>query len=434
MQVPPWVQMVGLPVVIVFAFLLARAASHALVVFLIAALISLLLAPVVRALVASGIPRLVSVLLVFGVFATLVTVLAIAAVNVVADQAASVRDNAQSLGDAAVSRIDDLQRFADHRGWNVDLRDQGVRFVDQLETRSTELSRSALDFGRQFVTIIAEAAFNLVLVIVITIYMLLDAPRISRFISSMLPASSGIDQLHGRLQRSLLRYTIGQTLASLVMGLSTTVALLIISSTGLWDAADDYAVLFGVIVAVTEFAPSIGPVIGAVPPILTAAFDGGIGPAITVTVLFLLLHQIEGHIVIPKLMGAAIAVHPLLVIFGILAGAQMFGIGGVLLALPMLAVGREIVLFARERVAFGSWAVPEPVVATGGLRSDGAVSEWAAGAIEDTGSMPRVPGRRRAALGGRLRSLLAARRRTRGGAGRGPNTGDSGHPPEGGHP
>ena len=80
-----------------------------------------------------------------------------------------------------------------------------------------------------------------------------------------------------------------------------------------------------------------------------------------------------------------------------------------LLALPMLAVGREIVLFIRERVAFGSWAVPTPV-ATAGARSDGAVSEWAAGAIEDTGATPHVAGRRRAAFNGRLRTLLDPRR------------------------
>ncbi|MCW2949453.1 MAG: hypothetical protein JWN41_466, partial [Thermoleophilia bacterium] len=61
MQVPPWVQMVGLPMVAVFTYLFARAASHALIVFLIAALISLLLAPLVRALVAAGIPRLAAV-------------------------------------------------------------------------------------------------------------------------------------------------------------------------------------------------------------------------------------------------------------------------------------------------------------------------------------------------------------------------------------
>lgn len=357
-------QLVGLPLVVFFTWHFVQAASHAVVVFLVATLISLLLAPVVRTLVAAGIPRLISVLLVFGAFAGIVTVLTLAAVDVAAGQAVNARSTAAGVADAAVEQIDDLQRFLDRRGLRVDLRDQGVRFVEQLEERSTELSGEALDFGREFVTILAHTAFNLVLVIVITIYMLLDGPRISRFIASLLPASSGIEQLFSRLERSLLRYTIGQTLASLVMGASAALALWLFGIVGIWEAGARYAVLFGVIVAVTEFAPSIGPAIGSIPPIVAAMFDG-FGPAIAVALLFLLLHQVEGHIVIPKLMGAAIAVHPLLVIFGILAGAQIMGIGGILLALPLLAVGREIVMFLREHIAFESWPAGLPPATLG---------------------------------------------------------------------
>jgi predicted PurR-regulated permease PerM len=90
-------------------------------------------------------------------------------------------------------------------------------------------------------------------------------------------------------------------------------------------------------------------------------------PVLSVLVFFLLLHQIEGHIVIPKLMGAAIAVNPLLVIFGIIAGAQIMGIGGVLLALPLLAVGREVVAWARENVSLAPWTA-DADVPTGSAR------------------------------------------------------------------
>ncbi|MCW2955214.1 MAG: family transporter, partial [Thermoleophilia bacterium] len=254
----------------------------------------------------------------------------------------------------------------------------------------------------------AEAGFNLVLVMVITVYMLLDAPRISRRFASLLPASSGVDQLFVRMERSLLRYTIGQTLASVVMGVSAAVGLWVMGATGIWEMGGRYAVLFGAIVAVTEFAPSIGPAIGSIPPIATALFDGP-GPTIAVIIFFLLLHQIEGHIVVPKLMGAAIAVHPLLVIFGILAGAQLMGIGGILLALPLLAVGREVVVFIRERVALGSWSDPAPVsvfagAATAPLPAGPSVAESEALA-EQSGEA------RRGALTARIRGWVGRRAR-----------------------
>lgn len=414
LQVPPWMQLVGLPLLVLFGYLFVQAASHAVVVFLIAALISLLLAPVVRALVAFGMPRLVSVLFVFGSFATIVTVFTIVAINVVAAQAGEIRRSVNESGEVAVERIDDLQAFLDRRDVRIDLRDQGVRVVEQLEERSTELSGDALAYGREFVTVVAEAAFNLVLIIVITVYMLLDAPRISRLISSTLPSDSGAEALFGRLERSLLRYTVGQGLASLVMGASATIGLLIMGKTGIWDSADEYAVLFGLIVALTEFAPSIGPVIGSIPPIVVALFDG-IGPAIAVTLFFLLLHQIEGHIVIPKLMGAAIAVHPLLVIFGILAGAQIMGIGGILLALPLLAVGRVIIEFVRERIAFGAWpeSGPVPAMAGASIYVSGHVGAPADG--EDAPSDARPTRARGRSVADRVQALLDRRPRRRDG-------------------
>lgn len=404
LQVPPWVQLVLLPVGLLFAYLFVQAASHAVVVFLVAGLISLLLAPLVRSLAHRGVPRLLSVLLVFGAFVGVVTVLTFAAADLLAGQADKVRTSGERVAGTAVERIDDAQRFADARGWEVDVRDQGTAFVEQLEERSTELSGEALELGTELVALLAEAAFNVVLIIVISVYMLLDAPRISRLIASLLPGDSGMD-LFARMERSLLRYTVGQSLASLVMGASAALGLWLLGVTGIWEAGARYAVLFGIIVAVTEFAPSIGPALGSIPPIATALFDG-VGPALAVAIFFLLLHQVEGHIVIPKLMGAAIAVHPLLVIFGILAGAQIMGIGGILLALPLLAVGRVVVAYLRERIIFASWPAAMPV---------GAFSDAPAGAVGGSGAATSTsatpdeavpPGAERGGLAARARRLL----------------------------
>lgn len=412
LQVPPWVQLALLPIGLLFGYLFVQAASHAVVVFLVSGLISLLLAPLVRYLATRGVPRLLSVLLVFGSFVGLVSILTFAAVDLLAGQADKVRTSGARAAGAAVDRIDDVQRFADARGWDVDVRDQGTGFVEQLEERSTELSGEALELGTELVAVLAETAFNLVLVIVIAVYMLLDAPRISRLIASLLPPDSGAEHLFARMERSLLRYTVGQTLASLVMGASAAFGLWLFGVTGIWEAGARYAVLFGIIVAVTEFAPSIGPAVGSIPPIATALFDG-IGPAIAVAIFFLLLHQIEGHIVIPKLMGAAIAVHPLLVIFGILAGAQILGIGGILLALPLLAVGRVVVAYFRERLTFASWPTAMPVgayadaaagSAGGGV---GGPSSSVAGAVREP-----IDGRR-TGMGAKARELVKRRRRRR---------------------
>jgi hypothetical protein len=74
-----------------------------------------------------------------------------------------------------------------------------------------------------------------------------------------------------------------------------------------------------------------------------------------VVILFLFIHQIEGHVVVPNVMGSALRLHPLLIIFGLLAGGEIYGFPGVLVALPFLAACRAAWEFFAERVALEPW-------------------------------------------------------------------------------
>ena len=200
-----------------------------------------------------------------------------------------------------------------------------------------------------------ESLFNIVLVIVISIYMLLDADRLSRFLRRLFPGGSREEDLIERCERALVSYVRGQTTVSLVIGASAGLLMWILGVLGIFENGDDYALAFGAFAAVTEVIPYVGPWLGAIPPLLVALVQSP-GAAIAVALAFLIIHQIEGHIVIPKLMGGAVGVHPLVVIFSLLAAAQLYGVAGVLVALPLVAVGREVALFLRERLTLESWA------------------------------------------------------------------------------
>jgi predicted PurR-regulated permease PerM len=100
--------------------------------------------------------------------------------------------------------------------------------------------------------------------------------------------------------------------------------------------------------------PYVGPWLGAIPPFIVALSESP-SAALAVAIAFLIIHQIEGHIVIPKLMGGAVGVHPLLVIFALLAGEQLYGLAGVFITLPLVAVGRELFAFLRERIGMQQW-------------------------------------------------------------------------------
>jgi predicted PurR-regulated permease PerM len=128
----------------------------------------------------------------------------------------------------------------------------------------------------------------------------------------------------------------------------------ILGETGLVEGAAEYALLFGLWTAFIEVIPYIGPWLSAVPPVLYALFVDPVG-VIWVVALFLFIYQVEGHVVVPNVMANALRLHPLLVIFGLLAGGELYGIAGVLVALPTMAGLRAIWGFFRPRVALESW-------------------------------------------------------------------------------
>ena len=135
-----------------------------------------------------------------------------------------------------------------------------------------------------------------------------------------------------------MSYVKGQSLVSLIIGTSAGVGLWVFGALGWLPGGQKYALLFGAWVAITELIPYLGPWLGAIPPFLYALV---VHPpsAIWVFLLFLGIHQIEGHIVVPNVMGNALRLHPLLVIFGLLAGGEIYGLPGALMALPLLAAG-----------------------------------------------------------------------------------------------
>ena len=119
------------------------------------------------------------------------------------------------------------------------------------------------------------------------------------------------------------------------MGASAGLALYIFGVLGIFPDGRKYAVAFGVFYGVMELVPYIGPILGALPPVLVALFTDPI-TALWVALLFVGLQQLEGHVVAPQIFGHTLRINPLLVIFALLLGLQLDGIIGALIALPIL--------------------------------------------------------------------------------------------------
>jgi predicted PurR-regulated permease PerM len=363
-RIPRWVQLVGLPLIVVGAWQFLSAVSHALFIFLVAALIAILLNPIVRAFTRLRIPRALAVFLVYLTFAVTFVALGVLAGTVIATQvqsASTVVENEFSTAPGqtetpAEMRLDDLQHWLDDHGLSqINVRQLGNKVqqkVNSLDIQS--VSGQAVGVAQGVLLGVAESLFNVVLVIVVSVYMLLDAPRLTRFLRRLFPPGEEEDDLVVRLERALFSYVRGQTLVSLVIGATAGGLMFILGELGIFQGGSNYAIAFGAFAALTEVIPYVGPWIGAIPPMAVALAESPTA-AIAVALAFLFIHQVEGHIVIPKLMGGAVGVHPLLVIFALLAGQQLYGFAGVFVTLPLLAIGRELFSFMRERIGLEPW-------------------------------------------------------------------------------
>jgi predicted PurR-regulated permease PerM len=362
-RVPRWIQLVGLPVGLVLAWMLAGTLGHVLFLFLTASVIAFLLNPLVRDLQRTRLPRGLAVALVFLVFATAVVFIALALGSVVVDQTRSASgriddyltvDNANGRT-GAEQDIDRLQLWLDTHGLErIQIQKQATDWADNLGAGEiSSYTQDAISFAQGAAFSIVVTLFNLILIIVISIYMLLDMPRLESAINRRFPPGTG-RPLTQRIERALAGYVRGQIVLSTVIGLSAGIGMWVLGKTGLVPGADRYALLFGVWTAVIEVIPYIGPWLASLPPIIYALVVHPIS-AVWVALLFIFIYQVEGHIVVPNVMANALRLHPLLVIFGLLAGGELYGIAGVLLALPTMAAIRAIWEFFGERVQLERW-------------------------------------------------------------------------------
>jgi predicted PurR-regulated permease PerM len=317
------------------------------------------------------VPRGFSVALVYLVFAiTVVAVIGALGTVVVNETKTAAKRvdsyftdvNGQTRKVDADRDVDRLQRWLDdHRLGGVDIQTRGHRLVRDIRRHDVgKYTTKVINFLEGAALSIGKLLFSAIVVLVVSIYMLLDFPKLERTVNRRFPPEPGSEPLILRMEHSLVSYVKGQSLVSLIIGTSAGVGLWLFGVLGWLPHGQKYALLFGAWVAVTELIPYLGPWLGAIPPFLYALVVNPVS-AIWVFLLFLAIHQVEGHVVVPKVMGSALRLHPLLVIFGLLAGGEIYGLPGALLALPLLAAGRAMWEFFGERIELEPWEADEPV-------------------------------------------------------------------------
>jgi predicted PurR-regulated permease PerM len=363
--VPRWIQLVLLPIALLAAWVVVRAAGKVVVMFIVAAIIALLLNPLVNALRRAHVRRGLAVLAVYLGFFIALAALGYLLAHPIANQAERFARNVPHITTEANTELANFQRELNEGGFHVHFLEQGKTALQTLESKVARSSRRIAEFGATFLKEGAGAIFDLIVVFVLSVYMLLYGERIGNLVRRMMPGGNDprTDDYPTLVQRAVTRYVGGQLLFSVLMGATTGLGLYIYGVLGIFPDGEKFAVAFGTFYGFAELVPYIGPFLGAIPPVLVALFTEGPLTAVWVGLLFLGLQQLEGHVVAPQIFGRTLRINPLLVIFALLFGLQVRGVIGALVALPVLAILRETVIYLRAHLTLEPWSkAPGPLL------------------------------------------------------------------------
>jgi predicted PurR-regulated permease PerM len=302
-----------------------------IVLLLVSFVLMLGFLPFIEAMVVRGIPRTGAVLLlVLGVLGILIALFSIM-IPAIVDEADAVRDN---LPESAR----EIEELLDNFGIEVELQDR-ARNIDWDEVIS---GRAAIDYTQRVATII----FSIVTIIVLTAYLLADTPRLGSFVSQFIPPSrkDEYDKLFWSLTRVVGGFLRGQAITSMSIAVFTFVVLRIVGVPN--------ALAFAVLAAFADVIPLIGAFIAIIPPVAAALQESSTQALIVLVALFL-YQQFEDRYLVPRVYGRVLNLPPVIVLIAVLAGAELLGVTGVLLALPLTAAGRvalDYIMQNRDRL------------------------------------------------------------------------------------
>lgn len=208
--------------------------------------------------------------------------------------------------------------------------------LQRLSSISEQTLQAVIPFFINLSISLTSKVMNIILVFAVTIYVLFDKEKFSmqtkKILYALLP-SSAVKQILSTtelIDDTFGRYINGQLTDAVVVGIMTSVLLTIFQL--------PYSLLIGVIVACTNVIPMVGPIIGAIPSIFIILMTGNLSQTLLFAVLILVIQQIDGNILVPRIVGNSTGLSGFWVLFAIFVSGGLFGITGIILCVPTLSV------------------------------------------------------------------------------------------------
>ena len=322
--------------------------------FVVGLLIVYLLEPPVRWLSRHGVRRSLAILLVYIVaIVVLVEFLNLTLTPLINEVAQFVRDF-PTLAEQFQTQLARLSEFYSRLQIPPAFRD----WIDSMMAGFGQGAEGGPNVGLGFLFPIVTGAgsfiaalFGYLLLPVWAFYLLKDRAALTAQFDRSLPSAWRFDTwviLH-IVQRVFGQWVRGQLILGFTVGVMTFVGLLLLSRF-VDPVFGRYAVLLSITAGILELLPIIGPIISAVPAVLLAA-TAGLEPVIAALALYTLVQQVENNLLVPKIQGDAVELHPAAVMFSIIVGGSLAGLLGAILALPVAAAFRDVVRYLFRRLS-----------------------------------------------------------------------------------
>ncbi|WP_327724827.1 AI-2E family transporter [Streptomyces europaeiscabiei] len=297
--------------------------------FTAALLITAMLQPAVARLTRHGVPR--------GLATALTAALGFVVIGLIGWFVTwQVMENIDDLSDQIQDGIDELQRWLLDSPFHV-TENQINDIAKNLREAISDNTDTITSAGLEGVTVIVEALTGILLTVFSTLFLLYDGKRIWQWTLKLVPAAArpGVSAAGPRAWQTLTAYVRGTVVVALIDA--------IFIGLGIYFLDVPMAVPLAVFIFLFSFIPLVGAVVSGALAVVVALVTQGVFTAVMTLAVVLAVQQIEGHILQPFILGRAVRVHPLAVVLAVAAGGMIAGIGGAVVAVPLVAVTNTVV-------------------------------------------------------------------------------------------
>ncbi|MEU8966109.1 AI-2E family transporter [Streptomyces sp. NPDC048491] len=310
------------------------AVSLVVLAFVAALLITALLQPTVARLKRMGLPR--------GLATALTAISGFVIMGLVGWFVVwQVMDNLDDLSSKVRAGIEELKRWALNSPFHV-TEDQINQIAKNLSDTIGANTNEITNAGLQGVTVLVEVLTGILLAMFSTLFLLYDGPKIWQWVLNLVPeaARPGVAGAGPKAWRTLTAYVRGTVIVALIDAICIGI--------GIYFLGVPMAVPLAVFIFLFAFIPLVGAVVSGALAVVVALVTDGVFNALMVLLVVLAVQQIEGHVLQPFILGRAVRVHPLAVVLSVAAGGLVGGIGGAVVAVPLVAVTNTVVGYLRK--------------------------------------------------------------------------------------